>query len=289
MNNRTILCGLLLVLAGCTSNGEQDDKKDQIWLINPPKEAKLEIDDFKYEWNDIDKDRQGRRNPYQVARWVTERHDAVEACLRNSPPATTQAIALMEQILQRRPDASKDRYLLARVRFGLAAYWFKAADVVAYNMDWIAKYKKLKPNSQDLDDEQVEKVLKAAEPWLKDANEKLRTNAKESLRHFGLYRRRRPDDKRVLDFLWKLHFYLQDYERALRWLKYLLSELDAQGVPEQDPLRKDYVHIRDRLTDYMVNLKIEGVGKGDRLGASVLPWKDKRSREIRKRMHPRQE
>src|SRR5690606_15726352 len=87
------------------------------------------------EWSDIERSSRGELDPEQVAAWVVERRNAVQRCLRSEPQAVGQAMELLEQILSRVSDSSRDRYLLAQCVFAEAAYWFQLADSFAWEIN----------------------------------------------------------------------------------------------------------------------------------------------------------
>lgn len=268
------------LLVGCSSTPTDEDPEgvgNKHWKLDAPPNKTLELDDFEHEWTDLDRDPQGRKDSYQVALWATERHNMAMRCLRSEPPARIQAARILNEVLERVPESSKDRYQLAVLRFREAAYWYRAADAVAWHMDMIRTYRRTAPpdkKGRELSEKEVEEALERGRPVLKEANERLKLRASESLKHFERYQQMRPDDKRILDVVWKLHFYLQNYDLALRWLDHLMAEFDRQGVPRTEPQLKDYEYIKERLQTYLANLRIQGTGKE----GTPLPWTDKKLR-----------
>ncbi|RMG06299.1 MAG: hypothetical protein D6731_26180 [Planctomycetota bacterium] len=261
---RTAIAALLAsgALAGCASSGAggtapaPHPNRITVNVGGRPTQH-LDLDPFELEWDDIEVDDTGERSATQVARWVRMRHDAALRCLRADPPDYEQAGELLQEILRRVPDSSRDRSLLAQLFFADAAYWWRTADAVAWEMERVALESTAAPNGPPLTDEEVKQLLSEYQPYRDRANENVRKAARESLKHFELYRRLRPDDKSVLDFVWKLHFFLQDYELALRWLDYVLREMDTAGVPPQEPLRVDYETIRKDIANYLAERKLD--------------------------------
>jgi len=274
---------LSAALTGCGSTpdgpGGRSDAGDSdritVQIKEPPNQT-LALEPFKIDWSDIEIDDKGERDSYEVARWATERHNAVMRCLNLQPPARVQALQILEDLLSKVPNSSRDRFLLGRTRFTEAAYWFQAADAVAYNTSWVQNMKQTPPSagSRSLTDEEVEELVAGYKPWLEYANRRLRETSGEAIKHFTLYRELRPDDKSILEFVWRLFFYQQQYDNALKWLEYLLGEMDAAEVPAEEPRRREYALIRERLRDYLVNLTLDEVDRPKDPARSLLPWDD---------------
>ncbi|MCO5169895.1 MAG: hypothetical protein M9894_26455 [Planctomycetes bacterium] len=250
-----------LALGGCASSEPTEDelpKVDEPAVVLPPG-PRLKFD-FELEWSDIDRERRtGARDPEQVARWVTERRNAVQQCLRNEPTqAVRQAIELLEEILSKVPDSSRDRYLLAQCMFFEASYWFRLADSYAWEMNRLEldRTAHQSDGGRALSDEEV--AAKVAE--LRKVFDLLLVNlnrsAGRSLSLFASYRQQRADDKSVYDYLWKLHFYLQNYVEAQRWLDQVLHEMDLAGIPERDPLRQDYRELRKEILERVTEQRL---------------------------------
>ncbi|MGE0713765.1 MAG: hypothetical protein AB7N76_11595 [Planctomycetota bacterium] len=276
-----LVCAALLV--GCTSQDTPEGEQTKVTTyLKPLPNQTVEPFEFSCEWEDLPRNDKGIVNAVELAKWVTERFDKAQFLLRLEPPARVQAGELLEHILKRAPDASRPRLLLAQLRFADAAWWFLSTDAWAYQIDWLLYYKTAPEdpkgeNGRRLTKEELDEAIKRAEPYVKEGNEKIRAAATVSLAHFLRYRAQRPDDKSVVDYLWKLYFYLQRYEEALEWLEYLLAEFDRQEVPESDPLRKKYEVTRTLIHEYMAKLEL---AKDDlrRQQASPLPWRDKQLR-----------
>lgn len=297
MNTRTrclttLVPGMALVmtLAGC-ANGADGDKGDRgntgksdqafedpskaHFAPNQRPSQKLDLGDFDYEFSDIELSKSGEPDAFEVAQWRKHRHEAALRCLRATPPDYDQARSLLEEIVRNVPSASRDQALLAQLNFSDAAYWYQVGDRVAWEMRRVEFEKTAEPNGPTLDDKQLKELLASFKPYLERASEKLEKHAKDSLRSFEAYRRIRPDDKAVSDFVWKLYFYLQDYERALQWLDYVLREMDLAEVPEEEPIRADYTVIRKAIVTYLAESKLQGDDtRADRQGGGLFPFGD---------------
>jgi hypothetical protein len=258
MRYAATLAVLALVLGGCSSSEDEPERTptpDGPAIVLPREnEPRLEIS-FSRQWSDIDRNEKGELDPEQVAEWVVERRNAVQRCMRNVPQAVGQAMEILDEIVSRVSDSSRDRYLLAQCVFAEAAYWWRLADGYAWEMN------RLELDRTARDDEGGHKLtddeVKAKIAELRGVFDLLLVNvnksAQRALNLFTVYRQQRPDDKSVYDFMWKLHFYLQNFVEAQRWLDLVLTELDLAGVPEHDPLRQDYRALRleivDRITE----------------------------------------
>ncbi len=265
-----------LALLGCGSSGEEPEPEtpsDKVEVkLTGPREQRLDFDEFEYEWADLDSDARGRKDSYDVARWVTERHNAALRCLQAEPPAITQAVDLLEEILRRVPDSSKVRFLAAQTQFSLAAYWFRAADAIHYDMAWVDYKHELPPSKggAPLTEEEIDEFFASAEPQFQAALERLHGHARQSLGHYLRYRTQRPDDKSIADKLWRLYFFLQDYTRSLDWLNYVLAEMDVAEMPEEEPLRREYTQIRRMIQRHLAEASLQREGQPPRGG--VFPW-----------------
>ncbi len=245
---------LALLVCGCGSTEEKPDPNpapDGPAIVLPrDKEPRIELD-FDLEWSDIDRNAKGELDPEEVATWVVERRNAVQRCLRMEPQAMGQAMELLEEIVSKVGDSSRDRYLLAQCVFAEAAYWWRLADGYAWEMNRLELDRKARDDEggRALSDDEVK--AKVAE--LRRTFDLLLVNvnktSQRALNLFAVYRQQRPDDKGVYDYLWKLHFYSQNFVEAQRWLDQVISEMDLAGVPENDPLRQDYVALRREIVD----------------------------------------
>jgi len=271
---------LALALAGCNGAETDPDAGPDVIEYEPPPRPMSRIElDYEWEWEDIDRLDNGERDPEEVAMWVAERNRTVQRCLNQEPPALYQAIEVLKEILARVPSSSRDRGLLAQCYFADAAYWFKVADNIAWEMDRLLAERTL-PNWEGgarLTDAEVEKLVSDYRAFLEKANRNLEIASRNSLRAFTRYAQARPDDKGVYDFVWKLHFYLQNYDESLRWLNLVIHEMDLAEVPDQEPLRQRYTDIRDQMVDYLADRRIEGAeaerprGFFDDLGGGSTP------------------
>lgn len=265
MRHALIVCAALLTLGGCESTPETppvDPNAGPRAVINWKHEPVIETD-FQIEWDDIEKNSRGQRDTEQVAMWVTERRNAVDACLRAEPiPATHQAVGLLEQILARVPDSSRDRFMLAQCTFAEAAHWYRLADGEAWEMNRL-ETERTAPREQGggaLTDEEVKAQISEIRKDFDLLLDELNRTASRSLTLFTTYRQVRPDDKRVYDYVWKLYFFLQNFPEALRWLDYVLAEMDSAGVPPEEPLRQDYRMLRKEILDRMMDAQTTGGG-----------------------------
>jgi hypothetical protein len=280
MNHLARAAALLIVLgaAGCGSSdkGSDDDgapvgpQKLTVNVGGRPTQT-LELDDFNIEWDDIDVDDTGEKSAFQVAQWVKQRYDAAVRCLRADPPDYAQATKLLGRIASKVPSSSKARKLLAEVLFSAAAYWWRTADAIAWEMERIGLEGTAKPNGPRLTDADMKELLTQYQPYRDNANEQAREHAQKSLKQFELYRQLRPDDKLVFDFVWKLHFFLQDYRQSIRWLDYVLREMDVAEVPEEEPLRQDYLAIRKSMVAYLAEQAVASDGEVRR-GRGIFPF-----------------
>jgi hypothetical protein len=262
-----------LTAVGCSSteDGEGELTRDPNSLYTPPPRPSREVEfDFEHEWNEIERlDGSGDKDPVEVAQWVRERVKAAEDCLKavpGQPPAVVQAIELLEEVRIRVPDSSYPRYLLATCYFQDAAYWFRAADLTAYAMDYLLIENRLPITDSEggvnegapLSDEDKQRLTTEFQTYLARANSQVKVVARNSLNEFMVYRQTRPDDRRVIAYVWKLHFMLQEYEESLRWLDYAIHLLDVNEVPQTDPLRRQWAQISDVIRDYLTSLRIQG-------------------------------
>lgn len=271
MSRRSILpaCGLLaalLSLSGCGSSDttpepQPGDPTLPTFVPPPPLDDRVELD-FDVDWSDVRELKGGERD-YETAVWVTERRKAALEGLQEKRPRLTQAIEILVDVLDKVPDDSRDRRLLAECYFLAAAWWFKQADVVAWESLRLISERTLPRVTRDapivvLDDEAVEKLTSEYNVYLDKANSQVSTLADLALHEFARYRQQRPDDKIVFDYIWKLYFYLQNYRESLRWLEAVLYEMDLAEVPPQDILRQDYTAIRDSLRNELATMRIQG-------------------------------
>jgi hypothetical protein len=260
-----VVCAALLALTGCESTPEKqpvDPNAGPRAVISWDHEPVIETD-FQHEWDEIDKNDRGVRDTEQVAMWVTERRNAVDLCLRAEPvPAVHQAVGLLEQILARVPDSSRDRFMLAQCTFAEAAHWYRLADGEAWEMNRL-ETERTAPREQGggaLTDEEVKAQIATIRVDFDLLLDELNKTASRSLTLFTTYRQVRPDDKRVYDYVWKLYFFLQNFPEALRWLDFVLAEMDSAGVPREEPLRQDYQMLRKEILDRMMDAQTTGGG-----------------------------
>ena len=82
--------------------------------------------------------------------------------------------------------------------------------------------------------------------------------ARNSLDEFMAYRQMRPDDRKVIPYIWKLHFMLQEYQESLRWLEYAIQLMDEAETSAADPTRRQWAQIADTIRDYLTALRIRG-------------------------------
>ena len=265
---------LVLLLAACggsetTPEGERGAEQtgqtgSKLPTFVPPPElggdARKSLD-FDYEWDDLDRTRDGARDPFEVAKWVTERSKEAGKAVSDRPPRVKQAIELLTEIVDKVPDSSKDLRLLGECYFFCAAWWFKSADAVAWEQLRLVTERTLPRTDPDapivvLEQEAIDKLVKEYAAYGQKANQQVRTLAEEALVQFARYRQLRPDDKMVYDYVWKLYFYLQNYTESLKWLDALLIEMDA--VDFRGPERNEYEAIRNSMRDELATMKIKG-------------------------------
>lgn len=253
-----VVCAALLVLTGCESTPDQPPppaSTGPMAILDYSREPVIETD-FQIEWDDIEKDRRGMRDTEQVAMWVTERRNAVDLCLRAEPvPAVHQAVGLLEQILARVPDSSRDRFMLAQCTFAEAAHWYRLADGEAWEMNRLETERTASRDEGGgaLTPDEVKAQIAEIREVFDLLLDRLNQTASRSLTLFTSYRQARPDDKRVYDYVWKLYFFLQNFPEALRWLDFVLAEMDSAGVPTEEPLRQDYTLLRREILDRMMD------------------------------------
>lgn len=259
MRTSTIWIALALGLAGCGSTETQPETRPAGMYIPREHEKRVEFD-FQLDWEDIERNDRGDLDPEQVARWVIERRNAVETCLKQSPQSIAQAMEILEDMVAKVPDSSRDRYTLAQCVFSEAAYWFRFADSYAWEMNRLKleRTSHQSEGSRQLSDEEVEEKVadlrKKFDLMLANLNER----SKRALALFLVYRQQRPDDKSVYDYIFKCHFFLQNYDEARRWLELVLYEMDMAGIPRQDPLRQDYSLLLAEVKEQMADAKLEG-------------------------------
>lgn len=260
MSSRSLAAVLALVLCGCGSTEETPEQPaldGPAIVIDRRKEPRLDVD-FEHEWKDIDRDSKGELDAEEVAAWVVERRNAVQRCLRMEPQAVGQAMEILEEILSKVSDSSRDRYLLAQCVFSEAAYWFRLADGYAWEMNRLQYQRTAHPDEggrQLTDDEVKDKIAELREIFdllLVNVNR----SSQRGLNLFTVYRQQRPDDKSVYDYIWKLYFFSQNFPEAQRWLDLVLHEMNMAGVPEQDPLRQDYVALRREILDRITEQRL---------------------------------
>jgi tetratricopeptide (TPR) repeat protein len=276
---------LALALGGCANGdnagGDDQDLRDpsKASYTGPERRSQnLELEDFEFHYNDIDLSKSGEPDAFMVAQWRKARHEAALLCLRANPPDYKQARSLLEDVVIKVPSSSRDWALLAQLDFSDAAYWYQIADRVAWEMNRVAIEKTAEPNGPALDEKQLTELLESFRPFFDRANGKLKERAKAGLRHFEAYRRIRPDDKAVTDFVWKLYFYMQDFEKALQWLDYVLREMDLAEVPEEEPIRGDYGRIRESIISHLAEVKLKGANARPEGQGGLFPFSDEGSR-----------
>jgi hypothetical protein len=258
MRHTLIVCAALLALTGCESTPDTPPPPPptgRMAMLDWSHEPVVETD-FQIEWDEIEKNDRGVRDTEQVAMWVTERRNAVDLCLRAEPvPAVHQAVGLLEQILARVPDSSRDRFMLGQCTFAESAHWYRLADGEAWEMNRL-ETERTAPREEGggaLTPEEVKARVADIREVFDLLLDRLNQTASRSLTLFTTYRQSRPDDKRVYDYVWKLYFFLQNFPEALRWLDFVLAEMDSAGVPAEEPLRQDYLMLRKEILDRMMD------------------------------------
>ncbi|MEZ6189248.1 MAG: hypothetical protein R3F62_30130 [Planctomycetota bacterium] len=270
MNARLALAALALCVLGCQSTPEQPDRP----TYSGPYGLDNRIDvEFDQTWEEIEVTRTGEKDATQKAFFVTQRRNAALRCIKADPPCLLQAIEILDDILSHVPDASEPQLLMARTQFQIAAYWFKVADVIAWNMQYI-DYNRKTPEDEygrqvELSDDEVEGLVADYKPWLDRANQGIRRAAEASIKHFTIYQRLHPEDLAIHEYVWRLHFFLQNYQEALTWLKAVLARMDRQEVEPEDPIRVKHEQIRQAIEDYLANLRL--TGESGALKPDILP------------------
>jgi hypothetical protein len=263
-----------LSLLGCSSNGDGPKEVTEVTVhLTPPPNATVEVRDFHHEWGDLARDDKGMISAYEKALWVTERHNEALRLINLEPiPARVQAKAILEEVLKHDPTITKSRFVIARILFLEAAYWFRAVDHWGYYMTWLIE-KRFAPEEPDrtLSDAELDEALAKARPKVKEGNRFVKEAGEASLRHFTRYRGQRPDDNQIVDYVWKLNLYLQNYRESLQWLEYLLASWEQRDISARDPARLEYEQIRADLERYLAEVEIEG-SKG---AHDPLPWRAK--------------
>jgi hypothetical protein len=260
MRTSRILVALAVGLVGCNSAEETPERPPGMYI---PREHEKRIKfDFETDWEDIDRTKRGDLDPEQVARWVIERRNAVETCLKQSPQSIGQAMELLEDLVAKVPDSSRDRYTLAQCVFSEAAYWFRFADSYAWEMNRLRVEPRSHPSEglpvRNLTPEEVEAKIADLRAKFDMMLVNLNERARRALNLFLVYRQQRPDDKSVYDYIFKCNFFLQNYDEARRWLELVLHEMDMAGIPRQDPLRQDYTLLLAEVKEQMADARLEG-------------------------------
>ena len=272
--NAAALVFLGVSLLGCSSGQPGADEVTEVTVhLEPPPNAMVEVRDFENDWEDLSRDDKGIISAYEKALWVTERHNEGLRLITLEPiPARIQAKSIFEEILVHDPSISKSRFVLARILFLEAAYWFRAVDHWGYYMTWLIE-KRFSPDEPErtLSDAELDEALAKVRPKIKEGNRFVKEAGEAALRHFTRYRGQRPDDNQIVDYVWKLNLYLQNYRQALQWLEYLLAAWDQREISSEDPARREYESIRDDLERYLAEVEIEG-SKGSH---DPLPWRAK--------------
>lgn len=262
-----------LSLFGCSSTDGPEEVTEVTVYLKPPPNAIVEVRDFENDWEDLTRDDRGVVSAYEKALWVTERYNEALRLINLEPiPARIQAKTVLQDILIHDPSISKSRFVMARILFLEAAYWFRAVDHWGYYMTWLIE-KRFSPDDPDrtLSDAELDEALAKVRPKIKEGNRFVKEAGEAALRHFTRYRGQRPDDDQIVDYVWKLNLYLQNYREALQWLEYLLAAWDQREISEDDPARIEYEQIRSDLERYLAEVEIEG-SKGSH---DPLPWRAK--------------
>ncbi|MBL4844870.1 MAG: hypothetical protein JKY65_05025 [Planctomycetes bacterium] len=263
-----------LSLAGCSSTADGPGEVTEVTVyLTPPANATVDVRDFENEWADLARDSRGIVSAYEKALWVTERHNEALRLINLEPiPARIQAKTILQELLRHDPTISKSRFVIARILFLEAAYWFRAVDHWGYYMTWMIE-KGFAPETPDhtLTKAELTEVLEKVRPKIAEGNRFVKQSAEAALRHFSRYRGQRPDDDQIVDYVWKLNLYLQNYRKSLQWLEYLLASWEQRDISAKDPARIEYEQIRADLERYLAEVEIEG----SRAAGDPLPWRAK--------------
>ena len=276
----TLLAATLLPLGCSSTDGTPDDRPSYSGPYGL--DNRIEVD-FDQDWEDVEITRTGDKDPEQKAFFVTQRRNAALRCIKSDPPCLLQAIEILDEILRHVPEASEPQLLMATTQYQIAAYWFKVADVIAWNMQYINVNRRTPTDEYgrqvELDDAEVEALLDDYRPYLERANQGTRRAAEASIRHFTIYQRLHPEDMAIHEYVWRLHFFLQNYEEALTWLTAVIGRMDRQEVDRDDPTRVKHAQVKKAIEDYLANLKLTGNG-GD-IDREILPPFDVSPRDNR--------
>lgn len=272
---RLLLAAAALLAVGCSSVDEQPDRPS----YSGPYGLDNRIDvEFDFTWDEIEVTRTGDKSPADKAFFVTQRKNAAMRCIKSDPPCLLQAIEILDEILRYVPEASEPQLMMATTQYQIAAYWFKVADVIAWNMQFVSVNRRTPKDEYGrevkLSDEDVEGLLGDYEPYLERANQGIRRAAEASLRHFTIYQRLHPEDKALHEYVWRLHFFLQNYREALTWLEAVIARMDRQEVPAEDPTRVKHTQVKQAIEDYLANLKL--TGESGPIDKALLPGFDVR-------------
>ena len=261
---------LLLVAAtvGCSSTPEEVRRQEQLELPRPEFEHREPLG-FQRAWADVPIDEAGDPDAVELAKWVTERRNAADRALKDSPMRLLQAVEVLAMVARRVPDSSAVRQRLGQGYFLGAAMWFKNADAAASSMDYLILNEELPDGTPVASQEEKEATLEEMRAFLLRCNEQLEAWSVRALREFIAYRGMRPDDKSVLDTVWKLYFFLQDYNESLRWLDAVLREWELTEVSDTDPDYRSYKLMRKELVDLIASLRIDSATRTPR---SMIPY-----------------
>lgn len=254
---RTTCCLLLtcLAAAGCSAPPPQPQRQNELTLP-PPLDHREQLE-FSLAYKDIERDDRGDLDPVELARWVTERRNAADRAIKETPARLLQAVEILSDVARRVPDSSFVRQRLGQCLFNGAAIWFRNADATAWSIDNLLTTGQLPNGEQVTDDARKQQVLQQFRDYLAKSNGQVRAWSDRALQEVIAYRGMRPDDKGVLDMIWKLYFYLQNYDEALKFLDAVLREMEVAEVSDKDPLYLDYSRIRQEIVDYIAQLRID--------------------------------
>jgi len=211
----------------------------------------------------------------KVAMWAKERRDIITWCINEHVDVTNeygqpdhmyrhvwpedkerrpqtrfdQALAISFRVVERIPDNTPERGRLAQCLFnkGSACFWgidacMNRIHVLMGEMGDDRKNPKFPKNVAE-----IEKLDKLADKLKKD----MFIYHGLALTNFNRFMTETPMNKKILDYIWKIHFELGNFRESVRVMNQLLDE-DILT----DEKRTEYIGIRKEINDYLVEREI---------------------------------